>query len=80
MPYRIVPIHQRSELLNGYAYSIDPSDITLPEAAEWVTMETLCCPFLTLQLSASGQQPHWILTITGPDGIKPLLDTEFPIP
>ncbi|MBS1827295.1 MAG: hypothetical protein JST93_18405 [Acidobacteria bacterium] len=69
----------RDELPNGYAYPLHPSAIPMPEAAEWITMETLCCPFLTLQLTVSGHQQHYVLTLTGPDGIKPLLDIEFPI-
>jgi hypothetical protein len=52
--------------------------MSLTELAEWMTMERLCCPFLTLQISASGNQPDWLLTLTGPEGTKPLLDAEFP--
>jgi hypothetical protein len=71
-------LRERSEISNGYTFTLDSEAVTLPEAAEWISMERLCCPFLTLQLSASGQQPHWILTLTGPEDVKPLLDVEFP--
>ena len=37
---------------------LDSNTITWHEAAEWISMERLCCPFLALQISASGNQPH----------------------
>ena len=71
-------IRERREISNGYAFRLDDKGITLPETAEWIGMERQCCPFLTLQISASGNQPHWLLTLTGPEGVKALLDAEFP--
>jgi hypothetical protein len=71
-------MRDRREIFNGYAFKLDSKTITLPEAAEWINMERLCCPFLTLQLSAVGNQMHWVLNLTGPEGVKPLLDAEFP--
>jgi hypothetical protein len=67
---------------NGERYSFTPdrTAISLTEAAEWMNMERLCCPFLTLQLSAGGGQGNWRLTLTGPKGVKPLLEAEFPAP
>ncbi|MGH9631431.1 MAG: hypothetical protein ACRD7E_24265 [Bryobacteraceae bacterium] len=62
-------VRNRSEIANGYTFKLDSKAVTLPEAAEWISMERLCCPFLTLQLSVSANQPHWILTLTGPEGI-----------
>ena len=71
-------MRDRSEIGNGFAFKLDSKAVTLPEAAEWISMERLCCPFLTIQISISGNQPHWLLTLTGPKGVKPLLDAEFP--
>ena len=71
-------MRDRTEISNGYAFKLDSNIVTLPETAEWISMEQLGCPFLTLQLSAMGNQTHWILTLTGPEGVKPLLDVEFP--
>lgn len=73
-------IRSRREIANGYVFKVDSKALTLPEAAEWVSMERLCCPFLTLQLTASGNQADWLLTLTGPEGVKPLITTEFPTP
>lgn len=73
-------IVDRSELVDGYAYRLKPDVLTLPEVAEWITLERLCCPFLTLQLAAAGNQPDWLLSLTGPLGVKDLLQLEFPAP
>jgi hypothetical protein len=71
-------MRDRSAVPNGYAFKLDSKAVTLPEAGEWISMERLCCPFLTLQISASGNQPDWLLTLSGPEGVKPVLDAEFP--
>jgi hypothetical protein len=71
-------IQYRSELSNGYAFKLDGKAISLPDVAEWISMERLCCPFLTLQLSASGNQADWVLNLMGPEGVKQILDAEFP--
>lgn len=71
-------VRDRSEIPDGYAYTLDSEAITLPQTAEWISMERLCCPFLTLQIGASGTQVNWILTLTGPEGVKLLLNDEFP--
>jgi hypothetical protein len=68
----------RSELSEGYVFKLDAALISLPEVAEWMTLERLCCPFLTFQLATSGKQGDWLLTLTGPTGVKLLLEAEFP--
>ena len=71
-------IRGRSETTSGYAFTLDGNAVSLIEAAEWISFERLCCPFLTMQLSASGDQADWILALSGPQGVKPLLNAEFP--
>jgi hypothetical protein len=70
-------VRDRSELTDGYVYKLASNAITMPEVAEWMGMECRCCPFLKLHLSTSGSQPDWLLTLTGPAGVKPLLQVEF---
>lgn len=72
-------IRSRREIANGYTYKLNSATISLSEAAEWIGMERLCCPFLTLQLSASGKEDDWVLTLTGPKGAKALIEAEFPM-
>ena|SRR5215831_3297007 len=71
-------VRNRNELADGYAFQLDGKTIPLAEAAEWIAMERLCCPLLTFQLTASGNRADWQLTLTGPKGVKPLLQAEFP--
>jgi hypothetical protein len=71
-------VRYRSELRDGYSFDLNGKAISLIEAAEWIGMERLCCPFLTLQLSASGNHADWILKLTGPPDVKALLEAEFP--
>lgn len=71
-------VKDRSELPDGYSYKLDGPAIPLSEVGEWVAMERLCCPFLTLKISVTGGEGDWLLTLTGPKGVKPLLMQEFP--
>ncbi len=57
---------------------LDGHVISLPEVAEWISMKRRCCPFLSFQLSTSGNQSDWILKLTGPERVKALLQAEFP--
>jgi len=73
-------MHKREEISDGYLFRLDGQTVSLPETAEWIAAERRCCPFLRFQLSASGEQANWILAVTGPAGVKPILDAEFPVP
>lgn len=65
------------DLPDGYAIRLDSKSITLPETAEWISMERLCCPFLKFELSTSGNQSEWTLKLTGPAGSKAILEAAF---
>ena len=71
-------IRNRSEIRDGYTFKLDGQTLSLPEVADWISMERLCCSFLNFQLSASGNQSDWDLKLTGPKGVKALLQAEFP--
>jgi hypothetical protein len=49
-------IRNRSEIRDGYIFKLDGQLLSLPQVADWISMERLCCPFLNFQLSASGNQ------------------------
>jgi hypothetical protein len=36
----------RREIKNGYAFTLDGSSVTLPDVAEWISMERLSWPVL----------------------------------
>jgi hypothetical protein len=70
-------MHARRELRDGYSFKVRGTGVTLVELAEWITMERLCCPFLTIAISTSGAEPDWELTLTGSEGVKALIEAEF---
>jgi hypothetical protein len=72
-----IAVTDRSELPDGYAYALDTTKIGLPEVGEWITMERLCCPFLTFQLDVKSNGDSR-LTMRGPVGAKAILREEFP--
>jgi len=74
-------IRGRSEIPAGYSFTLDRKAITLPEIREWIGLERLCCPFLTFRISSSsGNHGGYLLTLSGPAGVKAILDNEFPAP
>ncbi len=70
----------RTELADGYTFRLDEQSVVLTQIAEWISMERLCCPFLTFHLEITGGTPDCHLTLTGPPGVKTILDAEFPFP
>ena len=72
-------VKQQREIADGYAWELEGKAIGLPEAAEWVTMERRCCPFLTLQLEATGNETNYWINLRGPTGVKAFLVEEFEI-
>jgi len=70
-------IRNRHEVPDGYAYQLGSDAIALTEVAEWITYERLCCPFLTVDLQVAAENDTH-LTLRGPDGVKAILQEEFP--
>jgi hypothetical protein len=70
-------VKQQRELADGYAWEIDGQGIGRSEAAEWLAMERRCCPFLTLQLDATGNDANYWIKLKGPPGVKAFLLEEF---
>jgi len=67
------------ELADGYEFRFPAETDHITRVAEWVTMERLCCPFFAFQLEVGSEaQPLW-LRITGRDGAKDFMKSEFGI-
>jgi hypothetical protein len=67
------------ELPNGYGFRLSGERRSLALLSEWVSLERLCCPFFTFQIEAGGEsQPVW-LRMTGREGVKPFMQSEFGI-
>lgn len=62
----------------SYRYRADADADVFRKAAEWVTLERRCCPFLTFTLRwGQGQAAPW-LDLTGPAGTREFLRAEMP--
>ena len=64
------------ELSHGYGLRFDPSRFT--EIAEWVSLESRCCPFFTFELELGPQPagPLW-LRLTGNAEVKEFISIEM---
>jgi hypothetical protein len=75
------------ELADGWEVTLDLSRIRdskgLPycvvELAEWVDLESRCCPFVDFGIDASGRGGPVRLRLTGRDGVKELIAEEIPM-
>jgi hypothetical protein len=68
------------ETEKGYEFQFTPADISLAELANWVAIESKCCPFFDFHLDLEQVGTLLCLRITGEEGIKPFIRTEFPAP
>jgi len=57
------------ELPNGYRFTLPAKSEWYLKLAEWVTLERLCCPFLTFEQGFSNDGKVW-LRLTGDDKVK----------
>jgi hypothetical protein len=62
-----------SDLAEGRRYDLGPAVPAWLAAAELVTLERRCCPFLTFELSAVSGDSCFALAVTGPPGTREFL-------
>lgn len=65
------------ELSDGYAFTLDAKQVSLPEVAEWVADERKCCPFFTFEISVEGESGALTLRLKGREGVKAFIKVEF---
>lgn len=77
---------ERAELPDGYSLTLDLARLSadsrgLPfcvvEVAEWVDLESRCCPFLDFGIDVKGKGGTVRLRLTGPENVKPFLEEEL---
>jgi hypothetical protein len=66
----------RQELPNGYRYDVDRQKLSLAELAEWVSLESRCCPFLNFDLQLSSKGALYF-QLTGDAGVKQFIEAEM---
>jgi len=73
-------ISEFEELADGYAARFPMEPATVMLLAEFITLERLCCRWLTLRIEVEREQGPLRMKITGRDGAKPFIRAEFGIP
>ena len=65
------------ELPDGFAVGFSANPQTIKDAAEFITYERLCCPFLNFELAIVGENLE--LRLKGAKGVKEFLKAELRI-
>lgn len=76
-------IASRKEIVEtetGYEFQYSPSTVSLAQLADWVAAEGKCCPFFDFHIDLEHEGSLLCLRLTGEDGIKPFIRSEFQIP
>ena len=61
---------------DGYAFRLPQESDTLRDAAEFISLERLCCPFLGFAVEVAPEGgPVW-LRLNGREGVKPFIREE----
>ncbi|HYY57815.1 MAG TPA: hypothetical protein VE842_10825 [Pyrinomonadaceae bacterium] len=70
-------VQETQGLGDGYAFRLEADAETILRAAEFITIERLCCPFLNFELEVGpAGSPVW-LRLTGRAGVKQFIEAEF---
>lgn len=65
------------ELPDGFEFELGRGPGGFQEAAEWASLERLCCPFFDIGLQLRRQQGPTLLRLTGEAGVKQFIQAEF---
>jgi hypothetical protein len=68
------------ETPKGYEFQFSPATVSVVELAEWVTAEEKCCPFFYFHIDLEREGTLVCLGLTGEEGIKAFIRTEFKVP
>ena len=69
-------VEATEELPDGYAFRLPAESATLLQAAEFIILERLCCPFFDFALELEKEGGPLRLKMTGRDGVKQFLLAE----
>jgi hypothetical protein len=65
------------ETEKGYEFQYSPDKVSIAEVGEWVVAESKCCPFFDFHIDLEKQGKLVCLRLTGSEGIKAFIRTEF---
>jgi hypothetical protein len=66
-------------LPDGYALRFMEDGSVFARLAEWMRLESSCCPFLKLELKVVGKSGPVELRLTGAEGVKKFLRDQVPM-
>lgn len=69
-------VQSTRELPDGYAFELPNDSDVLLTAAEFISLERLCCPFFGFALEIEREGGFLWLSLTGRDGVKPFIMAE----
>lgn len=64
----------------GYEFQYSPLNVSIGELADWVAAEGKCCPFFDFHIDLEREGSLLCLRLTGEEGIKPFMRSEFQVP
>lgn len=70
-------VQTKRELPDGYAFELPNDSDVLLTAAEFISLERLCCPFFGFRLEIGHEGGSVWLSLTGRDGVKPFIIAEI---
>ncbi len=70
-------VQSKRELPDGYAFELPNNSDVLLTAAEFISLERLCCPFFGFELQVKREGGSVWLSLTGRDGVKPFIMAEI---
>ncbi|HKO61600.1 MAG TPA: hypothetical protein VJV03_10605 [Pyrinomonadaceae bacterium] len=65
------------ELSDGYSFQLPNESETLMTAAQFISLECLCCPFFDFGLEVEREGRKLWLTLSGREGVKPFILAEI---
>jgi hypothetical protein len=68
------------ETEKGYEFQYGPLNVSIGELADWVAAEGKCCPFFDFHMDLEREGSLLCLRLTGEEGIKPFIRSEFQVP
>jgi hypothetical protein len=70
-------VTEQTELPDGYGFRLSRPSISVEQLAEWVALESRCCPFFDFQLELEPQpQGQLWLRLRGGEGVKEFIHFE----
>ncbi|HZJ54211.1 MAG TPA: hypothetical protein VFD38_08755 [Myxococcaceae bacterium] len=72
-------VRGRTELRDGYLFTVDESAMDWASLAEWARLERLCCPFFRVAVRARPRATAVELELGGAPGVKPFIVGELPV-